>query len=35
MLSMFPSYRFGTIGYDPQAAAAAHEEIEKFLTPAK
>jgi len=29
------TYCFGTIGYDPRAAAAAEEEIEKFLTPAK
>lgn len=29
------TYRFGTIGHDPRAAAAAQEEIEKFLTPAK
>ena len=28
------TYRFGTIGYDPQAAAAAQQEIEKFLKPA-
>jgi hypothetical protein len=28
------TYRFGTIGYDPQAAAAARQEIEKFLKPA-
>ena len=28
-------YEFGTIGYHPQAAAAAWEEIEKFLQPAK
>lgn len=25
------TYRFGTIGYDPQAAAAAQQEIERFL----
>jgi hypothetical protein len=24
-------YEFGTIGYHPQAAAAAWEEIDKFL----
>ncbi len=24
-------YRFGTIGYHPQAAAAARREIEQFL----
>ncbi len=28
------TYRFGTIGYDPQAATAAQREIEKFLKPA-
>ena len=28
------TYRFGTIGYDPRAAAAAQQEIEKFLQPA-
>ena len=28
------TYRFGTIGYDPKAAAAAQQEIERFLKPA-
>jgi dienelactone hydrolase len=28
-------YEFGTIGYHPQAAAAAWEEIERFLQPTK
>jgi dienelactone hydrolase len=28
-------YEFGTIGYHPQAAAAAWEEIQRFLQPAK
>jgi dienelactone hydrolase len=25
------TYRFGTIGHDPKAAAAAQQEIERFL----
>jgi dienelactone hydrolase len=28
------TYRFGTIGYDRRAAAAAQHELEKFLKPA-
>ncbi len=28
------TYRFGTIGHDPRAAAAAWQEIERFLKPA-
>ena len=28
------TYRFGTIGYDPRAAVAAQEELQKFLKPA-
>jgi hypothetical protein len=28
-------YPFGTIGYHPQAAAAAQEEVERFLNAAK